>query len=281
MRTYLPTARTKWILKHALEYLIAVPYRVTARWLFYRLDQDGTYSGKSDYKNKFLPAITRARKASYGGWAPDTLADDTRTTIWRGNGFTTVKDWVEAVGQQGLTCKLDYWDCQSYYVEIWFEAAAMQSQFEYYTEHITLRPFKGDPSVDYKWRISEHLSEVAETRPDQLIVILYFGDYDPKGLQIPESAVRDIREWTMADFEFIRCGLNPEHPALYNIPENFDKPGTYQWEALDDAGAQDLIVNNVKQWVDFDLFEEVAKRAKRAQDRMAKILKDIAENWQE
>ncbi|MDZ4241726.1 MAG: hypothetical protein U1D99_02775, partial [Candidatus Omnitrophota bacterium] len=88
---------------------------------------------------------------------------------------------------------LDKWRLQNYYVELWFEAKAMRAQFEHYTDYITLRPFGGDPSIHFKWQIAGELAEADESYMKP-IVILYFGDMDPKGFQIPISAVKDIVE---------------------------------------------------------------------------------------
>jgi hypothetical protein len=83
----------------------------------------------------------------------------------------------------------------------------------------------------------------------------------------------------MADFEFVRCGLNAEHPEEYDLSENPERPGTYQWEALDDDGARELIVANVEQWVDTAAFDEVRRRELWAEERMKGILKGAAEKW--
>jgi hypothetical protein len=143
----------------------------------------------------------------------------------------------------------------------------MRSQFEYYLGdlRIDLVPFGGDPSIRHKWNVARRLQSFHK-RYDKPIVILYFGDYDPKGLQIPESALKHIWQWTgelkgvsdtlkklndnmwsTADgkFRYIRVGINKSHVGSMDIPENPEKPGTYQWEALSDDMAQKLILDAV------------------------------------
>lgn len=263
--TWNPDQKTRGILSKAMEYVDEVPYQVSARWLFYRLLQDGIYKTKEDYKNKFLSAISKARKAFFDGWKPDTLADETRKPIYRGTGYDSISDWLGVLQRGGFRCNLNRWANQKNYVEIWFEAAAMQQQFEHYTENITLRPFRGDPSIDYKWKIADYIKAYA-CKYRKPVVILYFGDLDPKGLKIPESAMADIRKWADTKIEFIRCGLNPGQPEELNIPENFEKPGTYQWEALDDATAESLITKSIEPWVDRNAFSEISSRAEQAED---------------
>ena len=77
------------------------------------------------------------------------------------------------------------------------------------------------------------------------IQILYFGDYDKKGLQIFNSALKDIRLWCNVKFNVERVGLTLEQAQSLNIPDNPNKPNTYQWEALNDEQAGKLILDAV------------------------------------
>ncbi len=257
---YKPQVEQAIILDRAYDLVESVPYKVTARWLFYRLLQEAYFKAKEAYKSKFLPLLSKARKCFYKKWTPETLADDTRVAVIRGDGFTSEVGFLKAVGR--ASCVLDKWQTQDYYVELWFEAKAMKGQFEHYTKHITLRPFGGDASIPLKWQIAKELEEKYDQYQTP-IVILYFGDLDPKGLQIPISAVKDIREWANVDFEFIRCGLNPGDEVTYNIPENPDKPGTYQWEALSDEAARELITRWTDKYISQGSFQSVESLEKR------------------
>lgn len=266
MSNYCPHKDQREVLDRAMGYIESVAYQVTARWLFYRLLQDGIYTGKGDYNSKFLPMLSKARKRFYNSWRPDTLADDTREAVIRGDGFNSESEWLSAVGR--MRCNLDKWTSQPCYVELWFEAKAMRSQFEYYTDHVTLVAFGGDPSIPYKWAAAKRLEKRAETCKQ--IAILYFGDLDPKGLTIPENAAVDIRDWCAAPFEFIRCALNPGDEVTYNIPENPDKPGQYQWEALDDQTARKLITEYVGKFISPGYFSEIEEQEQAIAARFKK-----------
>jgi hypothetical protein len=255
---YQPNARNRAILARAWEHVQAVPYQVTARWLFYRLLQEGYYHKKQDYKNRFLKLLSAARHNRYEGWRPYTLADDQREAVIRGNGFLTAESWGQAIAEN-LACNLARWDGQKQYLEIWFEAGAMLAQFRHYTESITLRPFFGMPSIPYKWDIAKAL-EAAHEKHGLPLAVLYFGDLDPAGETIPETSIADIRKWCGVAFEWVRCGLNPGHERQHNIPENPDKPGTYQWEALEDKAARELITGAVGQYVDHGVMAQIEER---------------------
>ena len=125
----------------------------------------------------------------------------------------------------------------------------MVRQFQHYTNGITLRPFSGMPSIHYKYQAALAL-ENAAVQYDSNVIVLYFGDYDQAGFQIAISSVKDIRSWCNVDFEFIRCGLNDGDGDKFNIPENPDHPGDFQWEALDDDSAKALITTSVEEYMD-------------------------------
>ena len=263
--SYKPKTESKHILRRAWDWVQSVPYAVTARWVFYRLLQDGIYADKKGYKH-LLGILSKARKGFYGPWKPWSLADDTRAPILmqregfytlhlRGWGFKTETEWLEKVKTE-LNCQLDRWVDQPIYAEVWFEAAAMQGQFLHYANpNLPLLAFHGDVSIPEKWRAAQRLSERwLELRKP--IHIFYYGDLDPKGLIIPLSAWSDIRFWILAllikedssldkecmrDFIFTRVGINREQVADLDIPENPERPGTYQWEALSDEQAETLI----------------------------------------
>lgn len=266
---YNPRSEQAAILDRAYELVQSVPYQVSARWLFYGLLQEGVYPDKESYKGKFLPLIAKARKEFYKDWRPDTLADDTRIPVVRGDGFTDEMHWLQAIGQ--AECTLDKWINQSAYVECWFEAKAMRGQFEYFTKYITLRPFGGDPSIPCKWAIAKEIERAWECY-QKPIIIIYFGDLDPKGLIIPESAIADIRNWCSVDFAFIRAGLNPGDEKAYNIMENPEKPGTYQWEALTHDTAGRIITRVINDYIDFDSFM-TTERQERS------ITEEFQKNW--
>ena len=276
---YKPQKKTAAMLDRAWELVNEVPYQVSARWLFYRLLQENWYSKKKDYNNKFMKAISTARKTFYGDWRPSTLADETRVAVSRGNGERDVEHWVNSISEWGISCRLDKWYSQEHYLELWFEARAMTDQFRHYTNHITLRPMAGQPSIPFKWDAAKAL-ERAEIRYGDSIIILYFGDLDSAGETISEVIERDVREWCAVDFEFIRCGLNSDQVQRYGVPENPEKPGEYQWEALPDMAAKEIISGHVDQYLRHDAFSELETEERNAESWLRGELAGLADRWE-
>ena len=271
---YQPNKKSAEILARGWGHVKSIPYRATSRWLFYRLLQDGVYKSKDDYKNLFIPLFSRARHNQYQGWRPDTLVDDRRSPIEYDNPWENIDEWVRSMSSSGWSCRLDHFYRQSFYCEVWFEAEAMVNQFKYYTNGVTLCPFSGMPSISYKYSIAQRIATNARTY-HLPVVILYFGDYDEAGLTIPETSVNDIRGWCNVDFDFVRCGLNEGDNNKYDIPENIEKPGAYQWEGLSDQAAAELIRSSVARFVDAEKISEAQQEGAEA----ASIFDDYVANF--
>lgn len=261
MAEYRPRRESGAILDAAWRHVGSVPYRVSVRWLFYRLLQDGHFSDKEDY-GRLLTLLSAARKRFYKEWRPDTLADDTRHVSDFGRGYMTHEEWLRRIPKM-IGGYPDYWKRQPNYVLVCFEAAAMSGQFDHYLPSFISRcAFKGDVSIPTKWEIAELLGYCAR-KYQKPVKVVYFGDLDPKGLIIPESAMADIEAWATCDFEYTRAGLNPGDENTYEISENPDRPGTYQWEGLDDEEAGRLITSAVAEYIDAEAAEESEAEGER------------------
>ena len=134
--------------------------------------------------------------------------------------------------------------------EVWFEAAAMSAQFEFHTDrNIPLLAFHGDISIPAKWAAASRLARRwREMRKP--IHVMYYGDLDAKGMQIPLTARDDVLQMMvdslyatddrtaggvprhasemLENFTFTRIGLNADQIDQYDLPENPERPGTYQ-----------------------------------------------------
>lgn len=278
--SYKPYGKTKKILDKAMEHIKSVEYQVSVRWFFYRLLQDSYYSKKSDY-TKFILLTSRARKAWYDKWTPSILSDDTRSmSIYKFDGLTHEPDIDALISEQTQDAieTIEYFEdqlrdychffnyevdpnCyQPYICVILFEARAMLQQFKTYADDLTLCPCGGQPSIPHKWKIAKYLEELS-LRYGKPIKVLYFGDLDDAGEKIFNCTMKDILKWCDSEVEFLRCGLTESQAANYQIPENFEHPGAFQWEALTDAQAKEIIVESLKLYHNFDAKMEATKRA--------------------
>jgi len=145
-----------------------------------------------------------------------------------------------------------------------YEAKAMSAQFEHYLpDAAILFPFGGDPSIPAKWKLAQLLA----TRWKQYHVpvqVVYFGDLDEKGVKIEKTAKADILGWTTklapdGEFQWARGGLDEDHVERYELPHNLEGKG-YQWEALSDVQAREIIEDAIDGLIDFAEIDEIEKQ---------------------
>lgn len=246
----------------------SVPYNVTTRWIFYRTVEEMGLT-KKDY-GSFKKWTSRARKGFYDGWNPNTMDDDTRKIEFGGYGYD---DW-DSFAKHFIneTCTLDKYSSQENVVQVWFEARAMASQFRYLLQDydVSMAPFAGDATINLKWRLAKEL-EALWASYRKPIVVLYFGDWDKKGRQIPESALRDIKAWCTAPFRLIRGGINTEHLEKYHLLENPERHGQFQWEALSETAAEEIVKGIVEQYCD----KEQVVRVREVEDENTRRWKTL------
>ncbi len=303
--TYKPSPDTAKILNWMLDKIKSVPYGVTLRWAFYQCVQELGLL-KSDY-SRIKSYAAHARKCFWNGWSPDTLVDDTRTIYKAGHGYINIKEWLNSLRKEEAV--YDVYLYQDNIVQIWFEAQAMYSQFNHYASpyRIPLIPFKGDTSINHKWQMAEYLAELYKEYRKP-IIILYFGDYEPhfdrgsrgKRLTIPINALKDVRLWFLIHLhrkgvltwendeelkhkmeeyrniiKFIRVGLNQEHIDRWHLPENPERPGEYQWEALGDEQAKELIEGAIQEYWDPEVINEIINREDRDTEKWQSIFDEV------
>jgi hypothetical protein len=119
----------------------------------------------------------------------------------------------------------------------------MHDQFRYYTKHIPLIPFGGDPSLPLKYETAMAVYQL-EKRYKKPVILLYFGDCDEKGEKISEAAFRDVKKWCPVEYTLVPGGLTMQQVKKFNIHQNPDKPG-YQWESLTDPQAREIITESL------------------------------------
>ena len=276
-----PRSEQQEILNKGLEFVNSVPYRVSLRWVFYRLYQEGYYKDKNGYNN-FETLCSRARHTAWNGWHPAVLEDETRKAIIRTYGYPNMElaegslpDELSAAATQ---IYINHFYKQENYIELWYEARAMTGQFKYYTEEIDLIPMGGQPSISLKWDLAKRLEEKSN-KYGLPIIILYFGDEDLAGNRIENSIIEDITKWSQASFEVVKCGLTKEQAVKYNIPESYEKKG-YQWEALPDKAAGEIITQSIEKHINLDLIEEANIEAASIGEKWSTKIYDIVKEMQ-
>lgn len=183
--------------------------KLTIRQVFYRLVTVGILRNTVSQYNLLDGALTKAR---WDGKIPFTAFED-RVRAFQGGEdsyydepedvFESAKESYESAEETFKNSygyfDLPYWWNQPKYVEVWLEKDALAGLFQQVTNrrHVRLAPCREYPSVSFLYEGAQHLRTVPE---DKEIVILYFGDYDVRGVDIQ----RHITE-TLVKTRFRSC----------------------------------------------------------------------------
>lgn len=108
------------------------------------------------------------------------------------------------------------WENQPYYSEVFIEKKALQGIFTQICEdwNIGLGACKGYPSLTFLNDTAERFYTMFDKNP----VILYFGDYDPSGEDIPRSIEENLRRFGIVDIEVRRIALMESQVLEWNLP---------------------------------------------------------------
>ena len=255
---------------------------VTVRQIYYGLvSQQIINNNKSEY-NRVVRIIKRARLA--GLLEFDKIIDDTReaqkTPSW-----DSIEDIINVAIDQ---YRSNWWVNQDYYVEVWLEKRALSRIFYPITDlyDVYLCVGGGYQSWSEIWEAKKRFEEVG----DKPIIILYFGDLDPSGKDMP----RDIKE----RFQTLGIDIRVEEVALtrddieqYNLPRNPTKPGdtrkkwyiekydiTYgvELDALPPDVLRNKIGTAILRYCDVDLLIENMRKDEEDKERWRKILSDFS-----
>ncbi len=188
------------LLLHALAIAEEYGGNLTLRQLYYQLVARGhSPNAQEDYK-RLGSALTDAR---LGGVFPMNWLIDRTRTVHRGRSYGG--NWSVGYALQATSKEIDSapyrwlwapkWYRQYYHVSVWVEKEALAGVFEGPCEELGVSWFacKGYPSISSLWDWMGQVQQAFQEGRHHECVVLYFGDHDPDGWQIPRSAMDTVR----------------------------------------------------------------------------------------
>lgn len=292
--------------------------KLTVRQLYYQFVARGLLgSGQRVYK-RVVAALSEARLE--GRFPMDLIEDRGRDA---GAGDAVVCE--DLIGRALGNCKdaigglpsrfLRYgrWWGQPAFVSVWVEKEALAGVFEAPCKElgVGLFPCKGYPSVSALYQWLKHLARACDEEPGRnddgwrcagkadRAVVLYFGDHDPDGWEIPRSCERNLETMIRnglvsvdVPITFERIALNMDQVRQYNPPPFEAKMSSSRyagyrrehgtdkaWEldALEPTVLQRLIRDSVNRFWIASIFEEnkttIHRRRRKLRERM------LADGW--
>lgn len=210
-----------WIIEQSIDILSNYePGVLTIRGLHYQLVSRGMTNDIQHYKR--VVAATGVARWN-GSIAFDAFSDRDRSLATDTEADPSVlEDKIDQAKEQvGLwisSYRLNRWENQPYYPEVFIEKKALEGVFykPCWRQGVALGACKGYPSLTFLHDATLRFKE-AEKRGQQPI-ILYFGDYDPSGEDIPRALKENIVNLGCESIEVRRICLVESQVTAWNLP---------------------------------------------------------------
>lgn len=108
---------------------------------------------------------------------------------------------------------------QLYLVEVWCEKKGLIPTFEHLVgDQVTIRSPEGFSPWEFANDTIKNMQDIYfDERENEKVIIEYFGDQDPSGIQIYES-IKEQMEYFGIDYEMHRIGVNLDQIRTLNLP---------------------------------------------------------------
>lgn len=201
--------------------------QITVRQLYYRMVAAGVIPNNQRSYKRLVAQTTKWRKDR--SLDLNAFNDLTREVIKHDEEGSEVDDptrWARGYMLGGIEAaqqyKLKRWFGQRTKVIVAVEKQALQGPFEQVCAEleVDLMVMRGYPSLSFLRDIADRIEENdLRTRDGEMqeTVLLYFGDYDPSGINIPESIEENLRDFFSLDFTMERIALNEDQVAQMNL----------------------------------------------------------------
>lgn len=277
----------QWITEKAQAILSEYAEGITVRQLHYRLVAMGMTNDMNHYK-RVVNAMTQARwdgivdmssfidreRSMYGETADDEKNLDNEIE----HGKEQIKAWMQSYG-------LNRWCNQDNYIEVGIEKKALQGVFEspcFYND-VGLAPFKGYSSITFLYEARDRFLDAM--KHGKKSILLYFGDYDPSGEDIPRSIQKNLLRMGV-DVIVKRIALNPDQireMSLPGVPPKVTDSRTRRWnggsvvelDAVEPKTLSKMCENAIKEYFNRDLYDELKEKESEEKQDYRKALKEF------
>jgi hypothetical protein len=232
----------QWITRNSLKIIEQYePGVLTLRALHYQLVGIGMTNDLPHYK-KVVNAMIAARWA--GTVAFETFSDLDRTMVGETRYEETTLDEGIDKGKRNIRAWMNHynknrWENQPNYIEVFIEKKALQGVFTDVCNKwdVALGACKGYPSLTFLYETANRMKDAYDQ--GKKCIILYFGDYDASGEDIPRS-IQENMERLGAEVEVKRIALLDHQVKAWKLPHAPTKPGDTRGAKWDGIGQVEL-----------------------------------------
>ena len=260
-----------WIIENAISEIANYEDGVlTLRGLHYRLVARGMTNTLQHYK-RVVAAITAARWD--GAVRFEVFSDHDREMLGiTPFEVTNVDDQIET-GKMQIKAWMNHysknrWENQEVYPEIMIEKKALIGTFQPVSRRhqVTMGACKGYPSLTFLNEAKDRIQ--AAQYEGKRVIILYFGDYDPSGEDIPRSIGENLEKLGCPGVEVRRIALMEDQVVKWELPPapakltdsrtaNWNGLGQVELDAVEPNQLQDLVTDAINDIFDNDKYEQL------------------------
>jgi hypothetical protein len=195
--------------------------------------------------------------------------------------------------------RINLWETQPLYVEVWVEKDALIGIIEQTARKYDVPCFscRGYTSQSEMWSAAQRIMNESR-QGERPCTIIHLGDHDPSGIDM----TRDIRERLAlfgaesCEMTINRIALNIDQINQYNPPPNpakltdtraekyIQEFGETSWEldALEPRKLDELVSNTIEQYIDKDLMDKAKERQREEKEQLeyAEEFVKYPDNWQ-
>lgn len=258
-------------------------YELTLRQAYYQLVARGYIpNNERSYKN-IGNLINDGRLAGLIDW----YAITDRTRNLRGNSHWDTP--AEVIESAKYSYRLDKWERQPNYVEVWVEKDALVDVVGQACRPLDVPFFscRGYTSQSEMWAAAQRF--IRRDDREQRIII-HLGDHDPSGIDMTRD-IQERLEMFGADVMVKRVALTMEQIDFYTPPPNpakltdsrcwgyIQKFGNESWEldALEPKVITDLITEQVTMYRDDTLYQQVCDQERREKRELQLLCDNYSE----
>jgi len=254
---------------------------LTLRQIYYQLVGKGYIDNNKSQYTMLSGLLKWARMEGHISW--DAVEDRTRA-FHDLRGWSSKDNFIKRSYEDFLTgYQRDLMQTQDKYVEMWIEKDALSSIFTKVARPYTIPVVvcKGFSSVSF-------LHDFAIRMGNRHTLMLYFGDFDPSGMEMLESMKQTLEyEMHKSNVDFKRVALLKEDVARYKLPHNPDALKRTDTRAIKhleqygevavelDALRPDVLEKKIKDAIegaiDIDAFNEEVERHNEESEQLDKL----------
>lgn len=281
-----------WIIENSIDVLSQYENGIlTIRALHYQLVSRGMTNTLQHYKR----VVAAMEVARWDGRVDfEAFSDRDRAMCGTTKATETVLEdkQDEAKRQVGLWMRSygkNRWENQPYYPEILIEKKALEGVFAKPCAKwdVAVGACKGYPSLTFLYELSERLRDAQSEGKKP--IILYFGDYDPSGEDIPRSIGENLQKFGVYDVEIRRIALMEQQVIEWKLPPapaketdsrtaNWDGLGQVELDAVKPEKLISMLNDAINEIFDQDLYDELITQENEERELFQAELKRYVEN---